>query len=283
MTEIPKRLKPTPETLRELFLKSGNLCAFPNCTALMMNEQGTFIGQVCHIEAAEKGGPRFNKAMSNEERRAAANLMLMCYAHHKETDDVKKFPVSKLRKMKRDHERRFSTPDRAILERLTDWTTADQPTPVKNLARLISVLGLDYTDGDISEAVGQLNDYIERLRVVPIEVRKFIGAIAQRMYRMKGTAAVHDEMFGTSILISDVKDAFKIGDSTIRNRLSQLESYDLGDLDETNTDLGPQPMIRIRTLECGWPSWMDIVEFCETTATPIESFTEDLDFSPLDS
>ncbi len=133
------------------------------------------------------------------------------------------------------------------------------------------------------EAVAELNEYIERFRVVPIEVRRFVGAIARRMYRMRDTAAVSDSEFGTSILISDVKDAFRIGDSTIRRRLSQLESYNLGDLDEINTYLGPQPMIRIQTLECGWPSWMDIVEFCEATATRLESFTEDLDFSPFDS
>ena len=50
-----KRLAPTADTLRELFLKSGNLCAFPACGKLMMNAEGVFIGQVCHIEAAEEG------------------------------------------------------------------------------------------------------------------------------------------------------------------------------------------------------------------------------------
>ena len=88
MTEKPKRLTPKGETLRELFLKSGNMCAFPNCTSLMMNSDGVFIGQLCHIEAAEEGGERFNPSMTNEERRAAANLMLMCYEHHKITNDV---------------------------------------------------------------------------------------------------------------------------------------------------------------------------------------------------
>ena len=263
MTEIPKRLKPKPETLRELFLKSGNLCAFPNCTTLMMNEQGVFIGQVCHIKAAENGGPRFSPAMTNEQRRAPADLMLMCYAHHQVTDDEKKFPVNKLRKMKREHERRFSAPDRAILERLTDWTTADKPTQVKNLCRMNDVLQWRHSDEELSLSVAELNEYIERFRVVPIEVRRFVGAMAQRMHRMRDTSAVHDDLFGIGILISDVRDAFKIGDSTIRKRLSQLESYNLGDLDEINTDLGPQPMIRIINLESGWPTWMDIVAFCE--------------------
>lgn len=93
MTEKPKRLTPLPDTLRELFLKSGNLCAFPNCKALMMDADGVFIGQVCHIEAAEEGGKRFNSSISNEERRTASNLMLMCYEHHQVTNDEKKYPV----------------------------------------------------------------------------------------------------------------------------------------------------------------------------------------------
>jgi hypothetical protein len=283
MKEEPKRLTPKPETLRELFLKSGNLCAFPNCTALMMNEQGVFIGQLCHIEAAEAGGERFNPDMTNEGRRAPANLMLMCYPHHQITNDVKKYPVSKLRKMKQEHERRFSAPDRAILERLTDWTAADQPTQVKNLSRMNDVLGWNHQGIELTESVDELNKYIERLRLVPIEVRRFIGEIAKRMHKMSKTSAVHDEMFGTSILIADVKDAFRIGDSTIKKRITQLESYHLGGFDEINADLGRQPALRISALKSGWPLWHDIVTFCEATSTSVESFTEDLDFGQLDS
>jgi hypothetical protein len=118
MSETPKRLKPTFETFRELFLKSGNLCAFPGCTALMMNEDGLFIGQLCHIEAAEPGGERFNPSMTNEERRSAPNLLLMCYPHHRETNDVTRYTVADLKGMKGNHERRFSRPDRAMRERV---------------------------------------------------------------------------------------------------------------------------------------------------------------------
>jgi hypothetical protein len=50
------RLTPKSETLRQLFLKSGNQCAFPKCDARMMDKDGVFIGQLCHIEAAEYGG-----------------------------------------------------------------------------------------------------------------------------------------------------------------------------------------------------------------------------------
>ena len=53
----------------------------------MVNDDGTFIGQVCHIEGAEKGEESFNENQTNEERRAFENLMLMCYEHHQVTND----------------------------------------------------------------------------------------------------------------------------------------------------------------------------------------------------
>jgi hypothetical protein len=60
---IPTRA--TYKTYREVFLKSGNVWAFPGCDALLMDEDGNFVGQICHIEAAEPGGERFNPAMTN--------------------------------------------------------------------------------------------------------------------------------------------------------------------------------------------------------------------------
>jgi hypothetical protein len=109
-----KRKKPTPETLRELFLKSGNQCAFPGCSHLMMNKEGVFIGQVCHIEAAEEGGERFNENMTDDERAAFPNLMLMCYPHHQVTNDVDAYPVPRLQAMKADHEAKFADVARAM-------------------------------------------------------------------------------------------------------------------------------------------------------------------------
>lgn len=99
--EVPTRLNPTQATLSELYLKSGNQCAFPNCFETMFD--GQLIGQVCHIEDAMPGG-RWNAARTNEENRREGNLMLMCYKHHVKTNDVNAFRTSELLRMKRDHE-----------------------------------------------------------------------------------------------------------------------------------------------------------------------------------
>jgi hypothetical protein len=93
--------------LRALFARSGNRCAFPGCTAPLVNEKNQFIAQVCHIEAAEAGGERFNATQTDERRRAYENLILLCYPHHIETDDECLYTAEQLRSMKSNHERVF--------------------------------------------------------------------------------------------------------------------------------------------------------------------------------
>lgn len=101
------RLPPRSEVIRALFARSGNRCAFPGCTAPLVNEKNQFIAQVCHIEAAEAGGERFNATQTDEQRRAYQNLILLCYPHHIETNDEHLYTAAQLSSMKSNHERIF--------------------------------------------------------------------------------------------------------------------------------------------------------------------------------
>lgn len=97
--------KPTKQdVLRALFARSGNQCAFPGCTAPLINEKNQFVAQVCHIEAAEPGGERYNPSQTDEDRRGYDNLLILCYPHHVETDDVKQYSTQTLKEMKANHE-----------------------------------------------------------------------------------------------------------------------------------------------------------------------------------
>lgn len=106
MEEKPKRLAPTIETLRSLFARSGNQCAFPDCDHPLVDEENIFVAQVCHIEDA-KSGCRFNLKMTNEERRSYDNLILFCYRHHVQTNNEEKFPTHILKEIKAKHEVQF--------------------------------------------------------------------------------------------------------------------------------------------------------------------------------
>lgn len=101
------RFSPKADVLRALFARSGNRCAFPGCTSSLINERNQFIAQVCHIEAAEEGGERFNPRQTDEERRQYENLLILCYPHHVETNDVDAYPVQRLWEIKAAHEQNF--------------------------------------------------------------------------------------------------------------------------------------------------------------------------------
>jgi hypothetical protein len=94
-------------TLRSLLSKCGNVCAFPGCTSEVFNGNHKLVAQICHIEAAEPGGERYNHSSDDEQRRSFDNLIVLCGKHHIETNDVIKYSVSKLLKMKNTHEKKF--------------------------------------------------------------------------------------------------------------------------------------------------------------------------------
>lgn len=98
------RIAPTRETLIALFAKSGNVCAFPGCTHELVTSRNIFVGQICHIEAANPGGQRFNPSSTDEQRRLFENLLLLCYRHHKETDDIAAYDANALHTIKHQHE-----------------------------------------------------------------------------------------------------------------------------------------------------------------------------------
>ena len=102
------RLAPKIEVIRALFARSGNRCAFPGCDHPLVNQKNQFISQVCHIESAKPGGERYNPHSTDEERRGYDNLVLLCYAHHIETNDVSAFPAERMREIKAKHEENSS-------------------------------------------------------------------------------------------------------------------------------------------------------------------------------
>lgn len=126
------------ETLNALFAKSGNVCAFPGCNEEMVTSRNQFVGQICHIEAANPGGPRYNPNSTDDDRRSVGNLMLLCYRHHKETDDTTVFDVEFLKAMKCQHERSHGPKpfkvNEAFLHRL-EWEMEEYWTSLEHANR----------------------------------------------------------------------------------------------------------------------------------------------------
>jgi hypothetical protein len=106
-SEVPRRLPPSTDTIRQLYLHSGNQCAYPGCSHPIILPDGTYVGELCHISAAEKGGERFDASLTNEQRRQPENLLLLCHDHHTVTNNVDEYPTERLRTIKEQHESKF--------------------------------------------------------------------------------------------------------------------------------------------------------------------------------
>lgn len=95
------------DTLKFLLARSGNQCAFPDCSHPLFDDNNLFIAQLCHIEAVSPLGQRHNPDKSDEETNSYDNLLFLCYRHHKESDNVDLFPVKRLKEIKEFHEAKF--------------------------------------------------------------------------------------------------------------------------------------------------------------------------------
>src|SRR5690606_12180487 len=105
---------PSDKTIRRLFALSGNACAFPDCPSPIVEAEGTITGEICHMRAQSRGGPRYEASQSEQERHAFENLILLCRRHHKIIDaepDI--YSVEVLEEMRAIQATRFGRPEQA--------------------------------------------------------------------------------------------------------------------------------------------------------------------------
>lgn len=268
--EQPKRLAPQQDVLRELFLKSGNQCAFPDCHHLIINEEGVFVAQICHIEAAEPGGQRFNPAQSNEDRRMFCNLILLCHLHHKITDDDIKYPVDRLKEIKKLHELKFSHIIEDIQNSIIDKTALNELQPVSNLLRLNEVCGWGLNDEQLSGTVSEFKIFEDRMQQVTKETREVLCIIVKKAVSQNNEIPIHE-----------LEKAIAIPKQLLWEHLQLLDKYNLaceGKLD----DYG-QAQIELAELPSGWPIFNDLTVFSKETGVTLKELIVDLNFSYLDA
>ena len=124
----------------------------------MMNLKNKFVGQVCHIEAAMPGGERFNENQTDEDRRSYENLLLLCYQHHIETDDVEEFTVQRMTEMKLSHEALFEKSDFKINESELHKLISDMQVYWEKIER---VNGIEHTMEELAFKINVKGNFSE--------------------------------------------------------------------------------------------------------------------------
>ena len=276
MTEAEKsgRLTIRPSDIKRLFAYTGNQCAIPNCTEVLVDPSGTMLGKIAHIAAAEPGGARYDAAMTDEMRRHMDNLIIVCGKHHDIIDDKNNIPtytLEILKQYKETHESRFKKAEKQLLARFVDMTQATQPNLPKTLKRLAQVTGIPEMIGHPDE-LKELGNFIRNLSELPREQRAFSIKLAERMRRRKVE----------SLPVEDVEGAFEISARTLTRHMKILENHELGSLDEA---MGyDEWVVTLWTgRRYGYNRWIQILEFCDATGVAPDAFLYDLNFALYDS
>lgn len=274
------RLAPKTDVLRQLYLYSGNECAMTGCRASMIDENGKWIGIVCHIEAAMPKGERFNEHMTNEQRREVSNLILLCHPHHVATDDVDEWDVDKMRKLKEDHERRFRGGIDGLFQEVSDWTQSSVVTPASSLDAFNESQGWVVTEDVEREGnVAEIAKFAEDIRRTPKPARQLLKIIVTEGERMRGSHK--DDLVMT---VQELMDRTGLSPGEIASRAEQLDKYKLAYLEaDKNAWMfhefsGPYVVTHDRS----YPGWARLQGYCRGAGIDPSAILVDLRFDLLD-
>jgi hypothetical protein len=197
----------------------------------------------------------------------------VCGKHHDLIDDMKnvaKYPIALLASHKNDHERRFKTAERQLIELYADTTQATQPTYPVNLKALAQALDIDEIANHPDEIDG-INEFIDKLKECPLEQRGFALKVSERMRRNKKDR----------LSVDDVMGAFGINHKILGVNMTILEEHNLGSIDEG--DYTGRYDVRIRSRNPDSNPFIEIIEFCEATGRSTDELIYDVNFALYDA
>ncbi len=280
-----KRLPPKPETLRKLYIFSGNMCAMPDCKQVLIDEDGTWIGEVAHIHAASDGGPRANTSLSQEERREAKNLILLCRNCHKKIDyKVDQYPAEKLFQIKEEHEGRYRKGlEQAVFEDCMDEYKITWP-------KSLDVWGIMPSDEEFNDALESLKKVADRLSNVPTPTRDFLAKCVKRSSERRTSARNPElEVLTTEIKESLSKGGIRISNNDIRDHVHLLKEYDFAYYEEIDdSETGHMEMIVLKDEASVLSTARSIAEDEQAVTSKgrpvtLETILVRLDFSPFEN
>lgn len=274
--EVPKRLTPTQPVTRMLYLKSGNRCAYPGCEQPLMRPDGNLVGEIVHIKAALPDGARFDDSMSNEQRRDATNLMLMCANHHTVIDaDETTWTVGTLKDLKDRHEAVYTGAIDMLRRQVGDITEGTGWTLPSDLSRILNVA--DYNPQEMSANIAEVDKFARRLAAVPVGARSVLALIVGRGEEYEFGIA---EIQIRRSLLAGLVDC---SEDELWSHVDILEGARLVWCDEPFSDEPQCVQAGNSTPGIGWPLLIDIKRASAGDAAFVRRVLVELDFAALDA
>jgi hypothetical protein len=108
VANVRGKASPNAHTQRRLFASSAGYCQNSSCSEKLFDEakgKRFLIAELAHVFAAQDDGPRPNPELSEEDRGAFENLIVLCANCHTMVDKASDaFPDSMMKRWKREHE-----------------------------------------------------------------------------------------------------------------------------------------------------------------------------------
>lgn len=275
--EEPRRLAPTTDVTRDLYLRSGNRCAYPGCNQPLMRPDGVLIGEIAHIEAVMPTGPRFRALMTNEERRTFGNLLLLCGNHHTVVDaDPDTWTVAKLQELKAAHEAIYTGAIDRLRSTVGDITEGTPWQPATNLGMLpyIGKLGPD----EIAASIEVMNGFARRLATVPVGARSVLTLIVSRGNETASTSDA--EVAIPWPLLQQVADC---SPQELRDYIAVLEHAQLAWPYDPEDGTVPLVAAGNSTPGNGWEIMVELKEITGSDNAVVRRVLVDLDFTAFDA
>lgn len=276
------RLPLLDTTIKQLFALSGNRCAYSGCMRSIISETGQVIAQIAHIKGVKPGTARFDENMSPNDRRHPDNLMILCYEHHKVTDDETVYTVERMRKMKSAHENRYGgivTGLRSTVEDVTHGTAVRFPSTFEAYGRLYD-WDVVADPSTIEVIRTELIAFIDVLSRLTPDIRSVLCAVMDR-----GTQ-VSDNQF--EVTAAELKEILDIDEVRLADLLGVLTRYELAHFAEPEYREGYGPNVvwvetnRRAGLERDNLLLSEIHEVATRLGVRLETLIVDLDWSCFD-
>lgn len=266
-----RRLRATPSTLRELYVYSGNRCAFTDCNAQLLLPDGNWNCQTAHINAVGESAARGKHDLDEEQLREPSNLVLMCLKHHEIVDGVdadERYTVDVVKKMKADHERGYREAV-AALERVLDTSAGDEPVYPANLC------AAGYGDEHAAEDVQLMRPWVEAIAKQPVGIRDLIALIVIHSDARRAHSST------TSVQIEGIAS---ISENEIYRRAKHLEAAGLLDIEhEEEPGVVFFDLLDPSRAEAGWNLFSALWDATNGAPDLIQRAIVDLDFTVFES
>jgi hypothetical protein len=248
-----------------------------------MGSDGALHGEIAHIEGALPDSRRFNAGMTNEERRAYDNLLIMCEYHHTTIDDPdtgeKTWPVDRLQRLKRDHEAIYTSVPDQLRRQVGD--ISEGVTYVRAVNGLAVIGALSLGEDERLQSCEEINQFAERLTQVPEDARSLLAVIVHRGDEVQAHLGAWEPEF--SIPADALSSYVDCGVRELRRHIQVLEHCGLMVFDDDVFEGPPVYVVGNSSPSTGWQLLQEIRRAVNGDRATLRRILCDLDFTALDT